>query len=358
MGCFNHTGNFSGLPIKYKDRVVCLVGISPKIRIKPGCYGSGEDFTPISLPIRGFYNDYGGVEDIDQTPGIKKLEEFFGGLSAENIIGDIERIQCDCENQVDNLELLYKPLEGIEKDSYYCKEGFELNYVLEHEEIFDYLVSKSRPKIKDKVWWRIPHCFLEFLGYKKNLLGKENGYEIIDWTHESLPLLKEDCYVWLEKEFKNYSNTVHNMSDLCNKVGCSVPKEFEEDWLEYSFKQLLEIGEVNLTNLIIREDKLGFKYYELYSFKRDFSLGCGLFKRPEGSIDDEILLRMFGNTDDHLSLDYMKECCELSAFMDSLQLLDFSWGTTRYYPQDINYQNHIEFLEKCLGVCKKKENEY
>ena len=70
MGCFNHKGNFSNLPITYGDRIVVIVGVRPTKKtydsqeldtFSPGC-----SFVPISVPIRGEYNDYGGIEVVKE----------------------------------------------------------------------------------------------------------------------------------------------------------------------------------------------------------------------------------------------------------------------------------------------------
>lgn len=80
MGCFNTTGFLSRVPIRAGDRVVCFPA---KVN------GGGEDgefapwypFTivsPVSLPVRGVYNDYGSVADIDRTPAALFVEEVSG----------------------------------------------------------------------------------------------------------------------------------------------------------------------------------------------------------------------------------------------------------------------------------------
>ena len=41
--------------------------------IYSNCY-----FNPLALPIMGTYNDYGGVEDIEENSNTKAIEKFFG----------------------------------------------------------------------------------------------------------------------------------------------------------------------------------------------------------------------------------------------------------------------------------------
>jgi hypothetical protein len=43
---------------------------------------------------------------------------------------------------------------------------------------------------------------------------------------------------------------------------------------------------------------------------------------------------------------------------DAMNMLQMTWGNTNYYRQDINYNLHVRFLEKCLSVVKEKKRKY
>ena len=396
MGCFNHKCNFSQLPVVWGDRIVVIIGFTQPLEhqdnFSPGC-----SFVPISVPIRGKYNDYGGIEDVDMTPAIEVLERYFD-MDVYHIVDIAERTTCGCENQMEEEnEKVRGILENIAKKSGYPECKLKISYVMEHEHIFDYLVSTANPKMKDREFWRIPYKYIEALGYKKENLGNDNGYEINNWIHDTLPTLKENCYVWLENEFGQFDKTSHTIAELCGKIGCDVPEEFEETFFENVFKSealsedkeklLIDyykslVGKQGRNGVFTQEDVdklikdhnertpeekeddyliLDFVttggVSEKYSFKRH-SQNYGLFYFRDGMTMTHLILSQFGNKDEHLDLKYMKEVIEIAAIIDALNNLQMTWGVTNYYRQDVNYDQHINFLNECLNVAKEKKEKH
>ena len=396
MGCFNHKCNFSQLPAVWGDRIVVIIGLTqPEIdddNFAPGC-----SFVPISVPIRGEYNDYGGIENIDRTPAIEVLEKYFG-MDAEKLVDLAERTMCGCEDQMEEENKMVKEiLKKIASQGGYPEREFSLSYIMEHEHIFDYLVSTANPKMKDREFWRIPYKYIEALGYKKENFGTDNGYEINNWTHDTLPTLKENCYVWLENEYGQYGKVSHSIAELCERIGCDVPEEFEETFFENVFKSeaVLEdkekllidyykslVGKPGRNGVFTQEDidKLIKEHnehtpeekerdylildfvstggtFEKYSFKRH-SQNYGLFYFREGIFMPNCILAQFGNREEHLDLKYMKEVIEIASIIDALNNLQMTWGVTNYYRQDVNYDQHIDFLNECLNVAKEKKEKH
>jgi len=90
MGCFNVACSVSNLSINHCDRVV-YIPLLPNnwgIRNYPdhkhhlvgthsGLIYSNCYFNPLTLPIRGQYNDYGGIELVDQDANTVAIEKFF-----------------------------------------------------------------------------------------------------------------------------------------------------------------------------------------------------------------------------------------------------------------------------------------
>ena len=70
MGCWNGTCGISQLPINAGQRIwAFLIGVAhySDCRYASGfCYSTDLGF-PMSLPIRGEYNDYGGIESIEES---------------------------------------------------------------------------------------------------------------------------------------------------------------------------------------------------------------------------------------------------------------------------------------------------
>jgi len=73
MGCWNGTCGITNLPIHHGEDIVFYILQENSFRESPGfgtgiCY-SDELFSPLGLPIYGKYDDYGGIEKI-QNPRI------------------------------------------------------------------------------------------------------------------------------------------------------------------------------------------------------------------------------------------------------------------------------------------------
>lgn len=400
MGCFNHKGNFSNLPITYGDRIVVIVGVRPTKKTHIGqeldVFSPGHSFVPISVPIRGEYNDYGGIENIDRTPAIDELEKFFG-METTKLVDLAERTCFDCEDQMEEENNIAKEvLKNILNHSGYTDTELTLTYIMEHEKIFDHIVSIANPKQKDRYFWRIPHKYIEALGYRENRLGEENNYPIIRWEHDTLPTLKEMCYVWLENDFGDMTKASHTIAQLCEKIGCNVPKEFEDTFFETIFKEecgltfekreemLFDhyhslVGKTGKNGIFTeemvkdliedyekktKEEKM--KELEVFEFIRPsisedrytFRRHCysnGLFYYRDGIGMNNCILSQFGFYEEHLKLEYMKEVVEIAALIDGLHILELTWGVTNYYRQDVDYNQHLNFLEKCIEVVNEKK---
>jgi hypothetical protein len=81
MGCWNETCAVSRLPIFEDDPVVGVLLVD--MGGTPG-FATTSAFAPIGLPIRGAYNDYGGIKDVEWSPWEKHAwshpEGFLSGL--------------------------------------------------------------------------------------------------------------------------------------------------------------------------------------------------------------------------------------------------------------------------------------
>lgn len=360
MGCFNHKCNFSQLPVAAGDRIVVIVGIRPigpaKDIIEVDNFAPGNSFTPISVPIRGKYNDYGSIENVDRTPGVEVLENFFG-LNVETIVDCAERVSCGCKDQVKEN---YKKIRNIlDKDSfysfYYKKNELEFTYIMEHEDIFDDMINRSNLAYKNRYFWRIPHEFLNDIGYTENNLGKNNNnYDIIEWTHPTLPKLKEECYIYRTEDVGNYDKVYHTIEEFAKYIGAEIPEKYNRSYYETCFlEDIKKISDKSLSRIDIR---LMFSENRHYSFLRYGEYG--LFHQGEHTGIHSYLLCSFGNNDEHMQENFMKEVIEIALLYDALIQMEMTWGNTSYYRQDISYEPHIEFLKKCLEVAESKRKEY
>ena len=65
MGCWNETCLLTRLPIQSDEKTVCVL-IAERPNVHSACYAD-DIFTPVSLPIFGRYNDYGNLEQLEDT---------------------------------------------------------------------------------------------------------------------------------------------------------------------------------------------------------------------------------------------------------------------------------------------------
>lgn len=82
MGCWNETCGLSRLPIFVGNEIVCIITASRKPHYASRSYYYDDTAFMFSLPFRGKYNDYGGVEDIECEDFIKDFlmqKEYFIG---------------------------------------------------------------------------------------------------------------------------------------------------------------------------------------------------------------------------------------------------------------------------------------
>jgi hypothetical protein len=86
MGCWNETCGLTQLPIIAGDRAVLLF-LVPRNQPSDGIFYHPHDlYKIIGLPLRGKYNDYGCIEDIDDTPASQAVLEYFQNMKKEGIV--------------------------------------------------------------------------------------------------------------------------------------------------------------------------------------------------------------------------------------------------------------------------------
>lgn len=185
MGCFNSTGFISRLPIVYGQRVVCFIGLQHRDVHGHELYCPDSLVSPIFLPIRGTYDDYGCVENVDRTPIVEAIEKMAGGIDVEDLLNSIERClygftvndnikywtpdeNDDATSYRSREREKYEPLPAFFQHEYLHRDGGEVTPVLlfEHEDIYDNLFGgqEHRPP-------------LHFENFNKYLAGLKEIYE-------------------------------------------------------------------------------------------------------------------------------------------------------------------------------------
>lgn len=89
MGCFNTTGFISQLPILGGNKVVCFIATT--VKEVTGLYNPSALVAPYFLPIYGEYNEYGYLENIQETFVTNLLEKYSGVNNIEKLTEKISR---------------------------------------------------------------------------------------------------------------------------------------------------------------------------------------------------------------------------------------------------------------------------
>ena len=163
MGSFNSSGFISKLPIRYGDRVVCLIATeNPYASIRnlfiPDCR-----LVPWGIPVRGKYNDYGSIEDIDEDYNTDFLRRLFKTDNVNDIFDAIDRCMYG-ETLDDNIKYWKHDKEEVKKykmllpmygniKNYlkFINSGIDRKYktqplctlMFEHEEVYNFVTANE-----------------------------------------------------------------------------------------------------------------------------------------------------------------------------------------------------------------------
>jgi len=372
MGCFNYIGNFSRLPIERGDRIVMILGIRydtyrPAIDgkepegkyVKYDHYAPGETFVPIALPIRGTYNDYGSIEKVDKTDAVKTICDFFDCDNIEEIARWFERIQGDCGHQLekDVIERLKKADEKLLGMFMRSEPRHTFDFVMEHEKVFDKLVSYNDLAIADAEN-RYTEEFLSDIGC--TFISEKDGERT--YSHPNCTeLMVHGGFAYVKKDGKKHSY-IKTIRDLCKCLGIDVPVKYEANYIEYCIdvdKQILSILDSHLGGWEDREKccdeikALMLKEKQPYTMLRHIDAFMehlfykSLFLSHSGRY--RIFLGIYPiNT---LVTDApVKELRDFVALLDTITGMHLIWGESYSGGQDHRHEMIKGFLETCLEV--------
>lgn len=182
MGHFSHNCKLTGLPITGGTPAVLiamklrgdLYDNSEKSLMKYGktyqCSNEGPrlKFIPCWYPIKGDYNDYGGMENIIEDDNTKALEEYYG-LSIQQIVDVLTSGRKD-DGYCDSL----KPIKDDKADDEYGKPVYQERYkellsisgMWVHREVYEKLTSEPTGSYFDKLDLGTPQLLIA-LGFEQ-----------------------------------------------------------------------------------------------------------------------------------------------------------------------------------------------
>lgn len=134
MGCFLTNGFISHLPIMVDDPIYGFICIKKHGNL---CY---EYLTPIYLPLKGAYDDYGRIYQIEPGPEVSLLEEL-AGFPIDRIIKLIYKgyANAEYESEFDDADYLKLRQNLITMPLF--DNGYDLCITIEHRDVIDTLAD-------------------------------------------------------------------------------------------------------------------------------------------------------------------------------------------------------------------------
>ena len=174
MGCYNTTGFVSGLNVRCGDPIVAIpCVIENKGKYSPNCYYTASQLKPISLPLFGKYDDYGSIEDIEDTPSAIAWKM--------SVCDDIEGCMKIFERSNEYCTAISKILRH-EKEYLYehnyeeirkgllsvLEEKTGICLIIEHRKVYEKLIAKKNHNTKK--------FFIDWVSFRQKLIAKNCGY--------------------------------------------------------------------------------------------------------------------------------------------------------------------------------------
>ena len=159
MGCYNGTCSISNMPIFEGDKVVFI----PLMKVHENtvfnaCYPT-DNFIPFGFPFVGYYNDYGGLYDIEisdvNRDFFKSLNFYFVGRDEEPYkkVKEYENFEDFVNDVLCSVEGCYLDVTDMDiMQSDLVKDGkTEVNYMMVHYYLYNALLSnmKNRKPYKE-----------------------------------------------------------------------------------------------------------------------------------------------------------------------------------------------------------------
>lgn len=209
MGCFNSTGFISKLPILGGDRVVCFIGLQNQYGIDGHeLWYPDSVVAPFFLPVRGEYNEYGSLCNIDETP-ITKLLEKYGAWDIESILSRIERcLYGEQKNNTLDSNIKYwkkaknkEEVEGYEKLKTLFKDvNVKPVLLFEHEDVYDNVTRdyfentsgwpRTKPEDKVRLFFDAIEDYKKFYNDFKDKF--DNDQVLMSYLGDDLPKIAYD----------------------------------------------------------------------------------------------------------------------------------------------------------------------
>lgn len=324
MGCWNGTCGFSQQSILHGDKVVAFIILNNEIPYS-SCYSTGISY-PMSFPIHAEYNDYGSIENVEESFGSKSTLLLFNHYLKHDKIVFSEGFYDDISRRKNSHGVGYNDTDGFEDIDtlFYCIERGHLQ--LKSQELGGYKeVNRG----------------IDFILIKRDVLL--SAWETVefntDWGREKTTFenIKADIQILID--------------DVIN------PQEIETEETIMRKMEALDIDKDKeelriLTKKLIHLDK----FYpwggdNLKSHMGTFRNACVLLTSYNSVHTDSfrILFNIIKETYDGSMCDNLKE--SISQFLmtyASFDLFRKSWAPQGVSSQNDNFDATIDYTERLL----------
>ena len=217
MGCWNQTCSLTNLPILYNDKIVVLPLIIHNTSLLDGIsYDINDKCSPICVPIIGTYNEYGGIENIENRDIVLNCLKSFSFI--DNSGNDI----IDYSNVEDFLKFVFEDNIFFNRND--CL--YKVTYMMFHYDLYQ--------KLLNEICHRKPYN--EDLTYRELLSNKITCYvneRVHNAKKKTTTKAKTNCSIVFETMKKS-------MKDMCPDVNDDTIDELVGDVLTHSFS--LKLG--------------------------------------------------------------------------------------------------------------------
>lgn len=227
MGSFNVRCSLTQLPIRAGDPVVLLFGVRPDDKEKMRDYAGGfvyqsHFFKLITTPVYGNYNDYGWIEDKDQS-STKVAVEFLKAVKFEGLNQDTLS-----KKPEDVMEALKEAVRDTARSR---KHGASnTDYAFVHRNAWDKLLEAGRNKMYSS------HVMLSIGKKTADSLKKS----LKDLGFSKVKITQNGDIRWLEAD----SNFVQIFTAACKVLPESLPVNMELMEKPANFEELIQNGKM------------------------------------------------------------------------------------------------------------------
>lgn len=384
MGSFNVAGSMSNLSLRCGTEVVFIPLIpnrnNYKIRgtkekgdilLTPSSQlvsneGASYMYVPAFLPIKGIYNDYGSLKEIERDANVEYIEDYFG-ITIDEFMAQVTRNWCNdhnafCEDESRN-ELLYN-----------------LSGMFESRQVYDDMVAMSKVEHSAYNSSYLSSVVLEELGfiYNKDESTGDDRYNMY-YKHPEIPVIAIHC----DGSFSNVIdltknkeiNNVFKIKDLEEKlkkhfdVILSMHCDLDElKQMPYDYFEIKDIinKRANSTNEENEGNEESSEYNELMEYINTLEPGESRDKMLEMSVQVKEIMKGVSKIEPDLfilkSWITMEYCVDDKFLDDFVNLLSFDimmFLTNNYYSPAMNgsqegdkkaskalYESCLRYLEK------------